>query len=112
MNDPIAVIVREPGGIPLDDWLTEISRNPALKAMDSKAGINPFTRRAMIYQRPYAAHFLDAGGIEVGSFIWQANRILIWGELDAVGPAALEISNRLHSLYLLADVFPEQLHDQ
>jgi hypothetical protein len=108
VNDPIAEIVLEPGGIPLDDWLTEIARNPVLRTVAPVSGINPFTRQSMEYRRPYAAHVSG----DVGSMIWEANHILMWGNAAAVVPIAQDISGRLNGRFLLRSEFPEQFDDQ
>lgn len=111
LSDPIAAIVREPGGIPLDDWLSEIARNPALRSMAPVAGINPFTRRSMEYRRPYAGH-VSVGGSDVGSMIWEANHILMWGNAAAVAPIAQDIAAKLNARFLLRSEFPEHIDDQ
>jgi hypothetical protein len=111
VSDPIAAIVLEPGGIPLDDWLTEIARNPVLRTMAPVSGINRFTRQSMEYRRPYAAH-VSVDGSDVGSMIWEANHILMWGNAAAVVPIAKDISGRLNGRFLLRSEFPEQFDDQ
>jgi hypothetical protein len=111
MADPIAAIVREPGGIPIADWLMEISRNPALKTMESKSGVNPFTRQPMQYGRPYAA-YVRIDGQDVGSMVWEANHILISGELDAIASIAKGVAVGLQANFLLSSEFPEYIDDQ
>jgi hypothetical protein len=111
VSEPIAAIVREPGGIPLDDWLNEIAHNPALRTKKPVAGTNPFTRQPMEYRRPYAAH-VSVDGTDVGSMVWEANHILMWGNLVAVAPIARAVAARLNARFLLRSEFPEQIDDQ
>jgi hypothetical protein len=111
MTDPVAAIVREPGGISLALWLLEIARNPALQTMESKSGVNPFTRQPMQYHRPYAAS-VRVDGRNVGSMIWEANHILISGELDAIVSIAKDVAVQLQAKFLLSSEFPEQINDQ
>ena len=96
--DPFGVIFLAPGSASFDAWLHIIAAHPALEAMSPHMGINPFTREPFEFGRPYAA-LVRISGREVGSIIWEADQLLVFGEPAPMAAVISEIADRIGGRY-------------
>jgi hypothetical protein len=88
------------------EWVELIESHPQLSHAPDKQGINPFTRRPMLFKAaPDCARVL-AGEIEVGMIHWamdDSQRLAVWAEMGAeaqVATVAEEVASRLGWRYV------------
>ena len=107
----IGVIVREPGGIPLREWLEVIASEDTLRTIAPLRGVNPFTRQPMDFRRSYAAHVVF-NGTDIGSMCWEANHIFVSGPADELEPLARAVAERLRARFYFNADLPARIDDQ
>lgn len=90
-------------GIGCEAWLEVIRSHPALETMEPAEGINPFTKKSMLYDRPYAA-WVVVDGSRIGSMIWEADCIHVSGADVRVSALAAELALRLGAVFSRAHV--------
>jgi len=110
-TDPIGLVYREPRGIPIDAWLSVLASHPSLRQMAPVIGINPFTRAPMSFSRAYAAH-VCVSGKDVGTVVWEANHLHVFGAEEVVAPIARAIAETLEAKFALASEWPAVVDDQ
>jgi hypothetical protein len=99
--DFIGEIISEPDppGINKELWAKLIDDHPCLERFPSaKEGINPFTRKPMIYRSKDPGAWVVVDGRKVGRMDWPqngSNCILVSGERDPVVPLAHNIAEML-----------------
>ena len=65
----------------------------------------------MEYGRPYAA-YVTTNHVVLGTMVWEANHIIVAGQLDAISPIALRIATELRGRFILESEFPAQFDDR
>ena len=87
-------------------WIWLIESHPQLSHVPDKQGVNPFTRRPMLYKAaPDCARVL-AGGIEVGMIHWAedaSQSLIVWAVMGAeaqVATVADDVASRLGWRYV------------
>src|SRR5882724_7668303 len=97
------------GTVGRSEWIQLIDSHPELSHVPDKQGINPFTKRPMLYKAaPDCARVL-AGGIEVGMIYWSedgSHCLTVWAVMGAeaqVATVAEEVASRLGWRYVRED---------
>jgi hypothetical protein len=75
----LGYIVRD-SGIPQSDWVAFASSSSDLRKQPAVEGINPFTRKPMLYRQPN--FFIVVGDEPVG--------LVAWEEAECIGIAGIE----------------------
>jgi len=100
MDDLIGEILSEPDppGIDFQRWIEIIREHANLAPPPAKEGINPFTKKPMLIKPCSGIARVIVDGKQVGSMHWAlagANKIIVWGESEAVLPLARDIAKAL-----------------
>ena len=83
-------------------WLALIDEHPALERPEPVEGINPFTRKPMLYRSPWDAASVIVDGKRVGGMMLAqdgSSYILVQGERDLMVPFAQRIALVLGSRF-------------
>src|SRR2546423_1084479 len=87
------VIARE-GGIPLDEWLSHVSRSSVLELAPSRQGINPFTRQPTVFKPAAgAASFQNNSGR--CSIEYKSGELIVFAMGADAMPILMEIARSL-----------------
>ncbi len=97
--EPLGIIQNAGGESELDcdAWLTAASADPRLSQVAPVEGVNPFTRKPTMYERPHAMD-VTIDGQALGTMVWEAGVIHVSGaeELKVV---AAEIAAALGAAF-------------
>ena len=88
----------DPPGIRKQRWVDLIREHPSLENVPPHQGINPFTRKPMLYHARTDTALIVIGEREVGSMSWaqdESNSIDVSGERHVVVPLAHDIAGLL-----------------
>ena len=88
----------DPPGINNQRWIDLIREHPNLQTSQPKQGINPFTRKPMLYRAPPNGAQVIVGARMVGTMCWAedgSNAIVVWGERQVLVPLACGIAESL-----------------
>jgi hypothetical protein len=94
------------GTVGMPEWIKLIDSHPQLSHVPDKEGINPFTRRPMLYKAAPGCARVSAGEIEIGMIDWamdDSQRLAVWAAMGAqeqVATVAEEVASQLGWRYV------------
>lgn len=96
----------DPPGIDRSAWMALVKARNDLLLPQPRAGVNPFTKKPVMFDPPKDSANVFVNEQHVGSFHWSQNEenvISVWGDLAHVRPIAEGIARELGGVFLAAD---------
>jgi hypothetical protein len=92
----------DPPGIDREQWTGLVVAHPNLARFKDREGVNPFTRKPMIFRAGDDSAHVIVDGVEVGTMSWAqdgSHQVSVEGDAELVEPVAVEVAFKLGGTY-------------